>query len=207
MTSFKPTAACCAALIAPLALVWAAGQALAAASTGEAPASSVSAPAASLSGAQWHPQTMKFTYNGITTLYTCDGLEDKVRVILLAFGARNDARNDVKVRATGCDRGMNLPTRFAWVEANYSSLVPAAADSAETGMVKGSWSPIEIAPNRPSFMGAGECELIESMRDALSKGFTLRNVQYRTSCIPHQVSLGSYAVSAEVLKTEVPAKH
>ena len=203
MTSLRPTAARCAALIAPLAVLLMAGQALGAASTGDVPAASAGAPVAAGSGAQWREQTMKFTYDGITTLYTCDGLEDKVRVILLAFGARDD----VKVRATGCDRGMNLPTRFAWVEANYSSLVPAATDSAETGMVKGSWSPIEIAPNRPSFMGAGECELIESMRDALSKGFTLRNVQYRTSCTPHQVSLGSYAVSAEVLKAEAPAKH
>ena len=203
MTSFKPTAARCAASIAVLALALVAGQALAAASTGDTPAAGAAAPVAAGSGAQWHQQTMKFTYDGITTLYTCDGLEDKVRVILLAFGARND----VKVRATGCERGMNLPSRFAWVEANYSYLVPAGAESAEAGTVKGSWSPIEIAPNRPSFMGAGECELIESMRDALSKGFTLRNVQYRTSCTPHQVTLGSYAVSAEVLRAEAPTKH
>ena len=203
MTSFKPTAARCAALIAPLALLLMAGQVLAAASTADVPAASAGAPAAAGSGAQWRQQTLKFSYDGITTLYTCDGLEDKVRVILLAFGASND----VKVRATGCDRGMNLPTRFAWVEANYSALVPAAADATGTGMVKGNWTPIQIAPNRPSFMGAGECELIESMRDALAKGFTLRNVQYRTSCMPHQVTLGSYTVSAEVLKAEVPAKH
>ncbi|MDE2219433.1 MAG: hypothetical protein KGJ52_03555, partial [Gammaproteobacteria bacterium] len=51
--------------------------------------------------AQWHKQTLKFDYTGFTTLYTCDGLEGKVRQILLTFGARDDA----KVHATGCNYG------------------------------------------------------------------------------------------------------
>jgi hypothetical protein len=101
------------------------------------------------------------------------------------------------VRATGCERGSNLPSRFAWVEATYNALTPAA--DAE-GAVKSAWSPLELSPNRPMFMGAGECELIDQMRDVLSKGFTLREVQYRAFCTPHSVSLGSYAVRAEVLK-------
>ena len=205
MTSFNTSAARCVGLIAPLGLGLLAAPAFAAA-TATAPAAAAgtaTTPAATGSAAQWREQTMKFTYDGITTLYTCDGLEDKVRVILLAFGARKDAQ----VRATGCERGSNLPSRFAWVEANYRYLVPAGGgDAAAQGAVKTTWSTIEISPNRPSFMGAGECELIEAMRDALSKGFTLRNVQYRTSCTPHQVSMGSYAVSAEVLKADAHAQ-
>jgi hypothetical protein len=205
MKIFKSTSARFAVLPATLSLgLLSCPLALAAA---DAPAATGTATAAAGSGAQWHEQTMKFTYDGITTLYTCDGLEDKVRVILLEFGARKD----VKVRATGCERGSNLPSRFAWVEANYSYLVPgsdapAANQAPDKGTVKSSWSTIEIAPNRPHFMGAGECELIEQMRDALSKGFTLRNVQYRTSCTPHQLSLGAYAVTAEVLKADPHAE-
>jgi len=188
MTTFNGSAMQLAAsrlavLLAPLTLFMLAGTATAAAA--DAPAS-----------AQWREQTLKFTYDGITTLYTCDGLEDKVRAILLEFGARKD----LKVRATGCDRGMNLPSHFAWVEARYNALVPGE------GTIKGQWSAVEIAPNRPFFMGAGECELIEQMRDALSKGFTLRNMQYRTSCTPHQISVGGFAVTAEVLKADSHAE-
>ena len=188
MTTFNGSAMQLAAsrlavLLAPLTLCMLAGTATAAAA--DAPAS-----------AQWREQTLKFTYDGITTLYTCDGLEDKVRAILLEFGARKD----LKVRATGCDRGMNLPSHFAWVEARYNALVPGE------GTIKGQWSAVEIAPNRPFFMGAGECELIEQMRDALSKGFTLRNMQYRTSCTPHQISVGGFAVTAEVLKADSHAE-
>jgi hypothetical protein len=145
--------------------------------------------------AQWHRQTLKFDYSGFTTLYTCDGLEGKVRDILLTFGARKD----VKVRATGCNEGSSRPSRFAWVTAEFSALAPAA-DPAAADVVKGGWTRVQLAPNRPSYMGAGECELVEQIRDLLHKGFALRNTEYRTSCTPHQVSMADYSVSTEVLK-------
>lgn len=145
--------------------------------------------------AQWHTQTLKFNYSGFTTLYTCDGLEGKVRDILLTFGARKD----LKVRATGCSEGMNRPSKFAWVTAEFGSLTPAVAPTAADA-VKASWAKVQIAPNRPSYMGAGECELVEQMRELLQKGFALRNTDYRTSCTPHQVSIADYNVTTEVLK-------
>ena len=145
--------------------------------------------------AQWRKQTLKFDYTGFTALYTCDGLEGKVRDILLTFGARNDA----KVRATGCSYGSSHPSKFAWVTAEFSSLAPAS-DPAAADVVKAGWSRVQLAPNRPSYMGAGECELVEQMREVLQKGFALRNTEYRTSCTPHQVSMADYSVSTEVLK-------
>ena len=145
--------------------------------------------------AQWQARTLNFSYTGITSLYTCDGLEGKVRDILLVLGARKDA----KVRATGCDVGRNAPSRFAWVEAKFSSLAPGS-DASAADAVKGVWSTVEFSPTRPSYMGGGDCELMEGMREVLPKGFSLRQVQYRTTCTPHQVSLGSFAVKLEVLK-------
>jgi hypothetical protein len=151
--------------------------------------------------AQWQARTLNFTYTGITSLYTCDGLEGKVRDILLAFGARKD----VSVRATGCDLGRNAPSRFAWVEAKFNSLAPGS-DASATDVIKSVWTAVEILPNRPSYMGAGDCELMEQMRDVLPKGFSMRKLQYRASCTPHQVSLGSFAIKAEVLKAEPRAE-
>jgi len=157
-------------------------------------AAAVAPPGESVS-AQWQDRTLNFTYTGFTTLYTCDGLEGKVRDILLALGARKD----VKVRATGCDLGRNAPSRFAWVEAKFSSLAPGSNASAADA-VKSVWSTVEFSPTRPSYMGGGDCELMEGMREVLPKGFSVRQVQYRTTCTPHQVSLGSFAVKLEVLK-------
>ena len=160
-----------------------------AATAGAAAADSAASPA------QWHKQTLKFDYTGFTSLYSCSGLEGKVRDILLAFGARNDA----KVRATGCNEGSGQPSKFAWVTAEFSSLAPAA-DPAAADVVKAGWAKVQLAPNRPSFMGEGECELVEQIHELLQKGFALRNTEYRTACMPHHVSMADYSVSTEVLK-------
>jgi hypothetical protein len=153
----------------------------------------------STTAAEWHPQQLSLNYSGFTTRYSCDGIENKVREILLAFGARKD----LTVRATGCDEGFNRPSRFAWVRAEFNTLAPAT-DPASAAVVKSTWVKVQIAPNRPHFMGAGECELVEQMKDMLQKGFKLRNADYRTSCVPHQVSMADYSVTAEVLKSTAP---
>jgi hypothetical protein len=145
--------------------------------------------------AQWHAQKLEFTYAGFTAFYTCEGLESKVRDILLTFGARQDA----KVRALGCDRAQNQPNKMAWVQAEFSSLAPAT-DASATDTVPAAWSKVELAPNRPKNMGTGECELVDQMRPMLEKGFALRNTNYQTSCVPKQISVADYNVQAEVLR-------
>ena len=146
--------------------------------------------------AQWRTQKLKFDYNGFTALYTCDGLEGKVKQILLTFGARKD----LTVRATGCNYGSSQPSNFAWVTVEFSALAPSP-DPAPADAVKAGWEKVHLSPNRPTYMGAGECELVEQMRDLLQKGFALRNTAYRTRCVPHQISVADYSVSTEVLKS------
>jgi len=170
------------------------GVSLAAAAPGATAAADTSTTAA-----EWHPQQMTLNYSGFTTLYSCDGIEHKVRDILLAFGARKD----LTVRATGCNEGASRPSRFAWVRAEFNTLAPAT-DPGAAAAVKSAWTKVQIAPHRPDFMGAGECELVEQMKDMLQKGFTLRNAEFRTACIPHQISMADYNVTAEVLKSTAP---
>ena len=113
-----------------------------------------------------------------------------------AFGARPD----LKVRADSCDRALDQPTnRSAWVSVEFSALVPAA-DPTAPGAVKAVWKGVRLAPNRPFEMGQGECELVEQMGDVLKKGFTLRNLSYRTTCTPHQVTVADYSVSGQSLQ-------
>ena len=47
----------------------------------------------------WVHRHANFTYWGVTALYSCDGLEDNIRSLLVHLGARKD---DVKVNARGC---------------------------------------------------------------------------------------------------------
>ena len=145
--------------------------------------------------ASWRHTKQTFTYFGFTSLYTCDGIEDKARQILLLLGARKDA----KVRATGCTEGPNQPSRSVWVKVEFDALAPGvAAAGAET--VTGVWTPVEITAHRPFDMQEGDCELIEHMRSALTQGFAFKDLDYRTNCVPHQVSLGSYSIKGQVLR-------
>ncbi len=145
--------------------------------------------------AQWRTQKLEFTYSGFTAFYTCEGLESKVRYVLLAFGARPDA----KVQALGCDRAQNQPNKIAWIQAEFSSLAPAA-DASAKDTVSAVWTKVQLAPHRPTNMGMGECELVEQMRPMLEKGFALRNTDFQTSCVPKQMSVADYNVNTEVLR-------
>jgi hypothetical protein len=38
------------------------------------------------------------------------------------------------------------------------------------------------------------------MKDLITQNFTLRDVEYRTSCYPHQISLDGFAVKGQTLR-------
>jgi hypothetical protein len=154
----------------------------------------VTAPADVVTGV-WQHHKVTFSYYGITSLFTCDGLEDHVRQILLHLGARRDA----KVRASGCPGPYNTPSHSAWVDADFYAVAPAA-DAKGADTVKASWTPLEVTPRRPDYMGDGDCELIQEMKDLIIKNFTLRDVEYRANCVPHEQWMDSFAVKGQVLR-------
>jgi hypothetical protein len=53
-------------------------------------------------------------------------------------------------------------------------------------------------------MGDGDCELIQGMKDLIIKNFSLRDIEYRTSCVPHEVSMDAYAVKGQALRAVTP---
>jgi hypothetical protein len=184
-----PALAVCCLLLAPLV-----GTAAATSTAADATAAATPAPA------HWRTQKIDMTYSGFTAAYSCDGIEGKVKEILLHFGARKD----VKVRATGCEQTYhpmmpNAPSKMAFVDTEFSTLVPGP-DPAGGETVQASWGKVQLAPGRPNFMGTGECELVDELRPLLEKGFTLRAVEYRTGCVPRHVSVADYNVRAEVLQ-------
>lgn len=156
---------------------------------------SMAAETAGTEQASWRHTKQTFSYFGFTAHYTCVGLEDKVRHILLLFGARKGA----KVSATGCEHGPIRPSRTAWVHVEFDALAPGPVPSGAQS-VTGQWAPIEIMANHPFEMQEGDCELIEHLRDVLTKGFAFKDLDYRTSCVPHQQTLGSYVVKGKVLR-------
>lgn len=148
----------------------------------------------------WQHHKMTINYFGITSAYNCDALEDRVRQILMHLGARKDA----KVSAVGCARGPEVPSRTAWIETDFYTLVPAESASA-SGAVRAYWTSREINPRHPYYMGGGDCELIEQMKELISKSFAMRDIDYETDCQPHEITLDGFDVKGRVL-IPVPAQ-
>jgi hypothetical protein len=100
---------------------WVGVPSLAAAADGGAPAAEPAAPA---EFAVWTPKEVEFTYMGFTTHYTCDGLRDTVRDMLLQLGAR---KSDLKVTEQPCSGQPDRPNPFPGVRIKMSVLQPAPA--------------------------------------------------------------------------------
>jgi hypothetical protein len=175
--------------------VWGVLAALAGLPLGVAAAESAAAPPTDVVTGAWQHHTVTFNYTGFTSLYTCNGLEGHVRQILLHLGARKD----LQVSAVGCPGPVDSPSRTAWVRTDFYTLAPAA-DTAGSDTVRARWTPLEVTAMRPSFMGEGDCELVDQMKDLITKNFSLRDVEYRARCIPNELHMDSYAVRGQALR-------
>ncbi|HEX3849081.1 MAG TPA: hypothetical protein VHV81_16995 [Steroidobacteraceae bacterium] len=153
----------------------------------------------------WQHHKITFSYEGFTTAYTCDGLEDRVKSMFLQLGARKD----MTIHTGACPGGPDTPSHMILVSADFYTLAPvgggSAADTAAQGnTVQARWQPLKFEPWKPRFMADGDCELMQSMKDVIEKNFALRDVQYRTDCVPHEIFLNSYSVKAQTLKAAEP---
>lgn len=150
--------------------------------------------------AVWTPKEVQFVYMGFTTHYTCDGLRDTVREMLLQLGARKD---DLKVYETPCSGDPDRPNPFPGVKIKMSVLQPAPDNpSADTQVVKAYWKPVKLPYRESGINAAGQCELIEQFNQKVLPLFTTRNVDVKTACVPHQLEPLGTRLQAEVLVTD-----
>jgi hypothetical protein len=148
--------------------------------------------------AVWVPKEVQFIYQGFTTRFSCDGLRDQVRTMLERLGAK-----DLKVLEVPCSSSPGVPSPFPGVRVKMQVLVPASSAAAskdkEAGPpVQAHWKKVVLMPQNASYDEQGKCELIEQFKETFLPLFTTRNVNYRSTCIPHQLTLGTH-LSAEVL--------
>jgi hypothetical protein len=111
---------------------------------------------APLETATWQHHRASIGYFGITSIYSCDGLEQKVRQLLLLFGARKDAR----VHASGCAYNDMPAGHSLSVSVDFYALAPESSASAADRQ-PAAWSMIDVDSRHPAFMAPGDCELID----------------------------------------------
>jgi hypothetical protein len=133
----------------------------------------------------WVKHEYSFAFMGFTSTYSCDGLADKLKVLLIAAGAKHDAKS----QPGACASGFGRPDKFARADLTFYSLAPAGSDApADAKRVDAIWRSVSFADRAPRELSTGDCELIEQFRDNVLPMFTTRNVDNHTTCIPHQIS-------------------
>jgi hypothetical protein len=144
----------------------------------------------------WTPKELRFVYMGFTSHYSCDGLRDKMRAILLQLGARSD----LTVQEVPCSGSAGRPTEFPGVTVKMNVLTPwdAATSNAAATPLPAHWKVIDISTDRDPLREAGDCELIEQVKSRVLPLFTARNVEYHSTCIPHQLQVGGTELKPEV---------
>jgi hypothetical protein len=146
--------------------------------------------------AVWALRRVTFVYQGFTTHYSCGGLRDKIREMLSKLGAR-----DLKIREQGCIRAGGVEP-FPGVRVSMQVLVPASSEHGKAAAaVEAHWQKVVLMPINAGIEEEGNCELIEQFKETFLPLFTTRKIRYQSSCIPHQLTLGTH-LSAEVLMPE-----
>jgi hypothetical protein len=142
--------------------------------------------------AVWVQKEVNFRYVGFATKYSCDGLEDRVRRILLQLGARDD----LKMTGYGC-MGVNSPETTPGVRIVMHVLQPASATAGQT--VAAHWKTVDLLADRDLLDAAHDCELVSQLdRDVLPL-FAPRRVDYSAACSVNTPLVGGTRLKVDVL--------
>src|SRR3979490_174249 len=69
----------------------------------------------------WQKHEYSFVFMGFTSTYSCDGLADKIKVLLIDAGARHDAKSF----PGACANGFGRPDKFARASLTFYTLAPS----------------------------------------------------------------------------------
>src|SRR3984957_11122201 len=143
--------------------------------TASVPALSVAPPTA-----HWGERKLDYTYMGFTDKFSCDGLRDTVRDVLLALGAR---KKDLKIHSNGCVR-FNGPEQFPGVAATFSVLVPVTPDEigkvGDTSSQPTQWHSVDLVQLTRTGIESTPCELLEQLKTKALPQFPNRNLKFRS---------------------------
>jgi hypothetical protein len=127
-------------------------------------------------------------------------LRDKVVKVLVELGARKD----LKVYEAPCSGLGGVPTAFPGVTVKMSVLEPAPGKQAiqDVQTVPAHWKRIELLRDEAGLASSGDCELVEQIKQTILPLFAARNVDFSSSCIPHQLNPSGARLRADVLVTD-----
>jgi hypothetical protein len=154
--------------------------------------------------AVWKEQRVEFLYVGRTLRYSCYGLRDKVRAMLLDLGVRRD----LTVVPVECADSDQAPTSPLGPKLRIVFSSPALPDAAAKPLREGDLAPVDARFERFTItndafrdMGMGDCELVQEFARQILHKLAVRNVREDIACVPYQPSSSKFLIRGEVLKS------
>ena len=153
--------------------------------------------------AVWKEQRLDFSYMGRTARYSCEGLRDKMRSLLLDLGARRD----LKVSLVGCNESAPLRHGYLGPRLNIVFSSPVLPDATAQPLRAGGLSAVEaryesftLTSDAFRNYGVGDCELVEEFARQILPKFATKDVKQDITCVPYQASGSRFWVRGEILR-------
>ena len=149
--------------------------------------------------AVWKPQRLNFVYRGLSTLYSCRSLQQKLQKILTTVGARGG----IELRTYSCDDELSV-ARFQIALTSPVEATPANVEQLTTydsrdeliARVRGErlasaedlprfpavWKTISFARSREMKLAPGDCELVLELRRHILPRMAVQIVNDQVRC-------------------------
>jgi hypothetical protein len=154
--------------------------------------------------AVWKEHRIDFFYMGRTARYSCEGLRDKVRAMLLDLGARRD----MNIAAVGCEDYGRVRANSTAPSLNITFSAPALPDPSAKPQHEGDLAATDARFETFTFtsdafrnLGIGDCELVEEFTHQILPKLVTRDVKRRITCAPFQRSGSRFFVKGEILRS------
>ena len=165
--------------------------------------------------AVWKPQRAIFSFFGQTTRYACDELERRLRRVLVVLGAHEEMRIDR--RHCSPYTGMRLDITFrSPIEAtpeNVHALTTFEPEEILVARLRGfdlpsaedlprfpaEWQAISLSRDEHVHLRAGDCELLEQIRQQILPLLATRGAPRRIVCSPGNLSMRAPPLSVSAL--------
>jgi hypothetical protein len=151
--------------------------------------------------AAWKEQRLEFTYEGRASRYSCEGLSEKVRAMLLDLGARRD----LSLEPSGCAHvdGLRPDAGNPRLRIVFFAPVPVALGRGAPrthGATLARFESFTIVGTALRNMGVGDCELVEEFVRRILPKLTVRNLTEEIRCSPERPALSHFLVQGQVLR-------
>src|SRR6201996_6851584 len=153
--------------------------------------------------AVWKEQRLEFSYTGRTARYSCQGLRDKMRSLLLDLGARRD----LQVALLGCDESAPLGRGYIGPRLSLIFSSPALPDAStkplhpgDLSAVDARYEPFTLKSDAFRNYGVGDCELVEEFVREILPRLSARVLKQDITCIPYQATGSRFFVRGEILR-------